>query len=269
MLPFSKEIPKEMLPVIVRKREGILVEPVLHFIFDALYDAGFRKYYFVVGRGKRVIEDYFTPDWSYVDYLRSIGKASLARILEAFYRRIEECEIVMINQPYPRGFGDAVLRTRPFMVDDTFLVHAGDDIIYPNHVGSIVALLDHFTRYRPRAVFLYDISRHPERYGVIVGEDMGDYIEVSDVIEKPLRPPSNKVVVAVYMFDKSIYDALEATKPSKGEHQLTDAIRYLLKRGERIHAVRVRGRRLDLGTPEYYFEALKVFVEESVGMEDV
>jgi len=263
MLPYSKEIPKEMLPVIIQCEKGVVVKPVLHYIFDALYDVGFRRFYFIVGRGKRLIEDYFTPDWNYVDYLLKVGKESLAKLLADFYKEIEATEIIMINQPYPRGLGDAILRTRSFMVDDVFLVHAGDDIIYPNHGQCINELITHYYKFRPKAVFLYTESVHPERYGVIVGEEHDGVIYVQDVIEKPLRPPSNRVIVAIYIFDKEIYNALENTRPCKGEHQLTDAIKYLIRKGEDVHAIKVRGKRLDLGTPEYYLEALSIFVEKN------
>jgi len=257
MLPFSKEVPKEMMPLIVRTADGVAVVPVLHYIFDSLYEAGFRRFYLVVGRGKRVVEDYFTPDWGYVEFLQRAGRGSLARMLTEFYERVEQCDIVMVNQPSPKGFGDAVLRTRPFMAEEAFLVHAGDDIIYPNHVDNLKRLLEHYYRHKPKLVFLYDTSSNPERYGVIVGREADGYMEVDDIIEKPEKPPSNRVVVAIYIFDRDIYDALDKTRPIRGEHQLTDAIRYLLKRGERIHAVRVSGRRLDLGTPDQYFNALK------------
>ncbi len=266
MLPFSKEIPKEMMPLIVKSANGIVVVPVLHYIFDSLYEAGFRRFYFVVGRGKRVIEDYFTPDWSYVDFLQRNGKDYLAKILTDFYEKVEKCDIVMINQPSPRGFGDAVLRTKPFMTEEVFLVHAGDDIIYPNHTVNLERLVSHYLKYRPKAAFLYDTSVTPEKYGVIIGSSRGDFIEVEDVIEKPSKPPSNKVIIAIYVFDQGIYDALERTRPAKGEHQLTNAIRYLIKRGEKVHAVRVAGRRLDLGTPDQYLRALRVMVEEVEGV---
>jgi len=264
LLPYTKGIPKEMLPIIVREGNEVLVKPVLQYIFEALYDLGIRKYYFIVGKSKRVIEDYFTPDYQYIEFLENLGKRKLASILKKFYRYIENSEIIMVNQPLPRGFGDAILRTKSFMTSNVFIVHAGDDIIYPNHMENLNNLLSHYRKYAPKIAFLYDYSDHPERYGVIIGEEENDYIIVKDVIEKPRKALSNKVIVAVYIFDIDIYSALESTKPCKGEHQLTDAIRFLLKRGEKVHALRVRGRRLDLGTPEYYLEALKIFVKENM-----
>ena len=241
---------------------NVFVVPVLHYVFDSLYDAGVRRFFFVVGRGKRVVEDYFTPDWEFINFLERNGKEGLAKILKRFYEKIESCDFVMVNQPFPRGFGDAVLRVKPFMTDDAFIVHAGDDIVYPNHAGEVARLVDHYVRFKPGAVFLYDVSPHPERYGVVTGEEKGDFIQVEDIVEKPSRPPSNYVVVAIYVFERGLFNALEETKPSSGEHQLTDAIRYMLKRGEKVHAVRVRGKRLDLGTPDSYLYALKTMVDK-------
>ena len=265
LLPYTKEVPKEMLPLIIKRGNNIVVVPVLHYIFEALYEIGVRRFYFVVGRGKRAVEDYFAPDKNYVDYLKGVKKYRYAELLEDFYNRVEECEIVMINQPSPKGFGDAVLRVEPFMTDEVFFVHAGDDIIYPNHVENLKMLRDCFSKYRPKATLLHEFSETPEKYGVIVGYRRDDYLEIRDIIEKPIKPPSNCVVVAIYIFNRIIFEALEATKTDTGEHQLTDAIRYLVKKGEPVYSIRVKGNRLDLGSPSSYFYALKNIVNELGG----
>lgn len=84
LLPCTKEIPKEMLPIIVKDNGDVLVKPVLQYIFEALFKVGIKKFYFIVGRGKRVIEDYFTLDYRYVEFLENIGKEGLARNLRKF-----------------------------------------------------------------------------------------------------------------------------------------------------------------------------------------
>ena len=261
MLPYTKEIPKEMLPIAVGS-EGIFeFKPVLHFIFDALYDVGVRYFYFIVGRGKRVIEDYFTQDWRYVEHLERVGKLELADRLRAFYEKLDSCNIIMISQPSPKGFGDAILRAAPFMATDKFFIHAGDDIIYPDHKGNLLMMLSHMDSHDVDGVLLYDLVENPKMYGVIVGEEADGYIAVEDIIEKPEVPPSNNAVVAVYLFRNSLFDALRETRPKTGEHQLTDAIRFLLRSGKVIHALRIRGSRLDFGVPEHYLEALRLFVQ--------
>ena len=264
MLPLSIAIPKEMTPLIIAKNSHLFPIPALHYIFDSLYETGFRRFYIVVGRGKHTIEEYFFPNKNLLRFVEKSGQKHLAKFLSNTYGKMKNCQIATIYQQFPKGFGDAVLRTKDFMVEDSFLLHAGDDITYPNHIMNINALLSHHLKNKPKISFLCEKARFPERYGVIIGEDKGDYIDVTDVLEKPTKPPSNNVVIAVYVFDRDIYNALEATKPRKGEHQLTDAIRYLIRRGEKVHAIKISGYRLDLGSPDTYLEALKVLVKANM-----
>jgi len=261
MLPYTKEVPKEMLPVVVKTNVSFEFKPVLHFIFDALYNVGVRYFYFIVGRGKRIIEDYFTPDWNYVEHLEYIGKYVFADKLRFFYERLENCNILMINQPTPKGFGDAVLRAAPFMASDTFFIHAGDDILYPDHSSNLLMMMNHFEKHNLDGVLLYEKVSNPEMYGVVVGEELEDYVIVKRVVEKPKIPLGNNAIVAVYLFNASLFDALKETKPESGEHQLTDAIDYLLRNGGHIHALKIKGNRVDLGLPDHYLSALKLFSE--------
>ncbi|HID40780.1 MAG TPA: hypothetical protein EYP33_01340, partial [Pyrodictium sp.] len=104
MLPATKEQPKEMLPVPMRNsRHGLVFKPFLQLVFEQLYDAGIRRFIFVVGRGKRSIEDHFTPDWGYAHYLEQRGKKREAELLYEFYQRLEDSTLVWVNQPEPRG----------------------------------------------------------------------------------------------------------------------------------------------------------------------
>src|SRR5437773_10629028 len=76
LLPFSKEIPKEMLPIIAHNGDDALqLKPLVQAIFEQLYMAGVRSFYFVVGRGKRAIEDHFSPDSGFLEVLEKIGRA--------------------------------------------------------------------------------------------------------------------------------------------------------------------------------------------------
>lgn len=89
LLPVTKELPKEMLPIFVRGSNGILLlKPMMHQIFEKLYDVGFREFCFIVGRGKRAIEDYFTPDYDFISYLKN-NKNRMAYELEKVLR--ENC----------------------------------------------------------------------------------------------------------------------------------------------------------------------------------
>ena len=129
LLPVTKEMPKEMLPIFFRTKDGeIGFEPMIQAVFESLHNYGCRDYCIVVGRGKRVLEDHFTPDYEFARHLRS-KSTRMADDLQGFYDRIERSTIVFMNQPRPKGFGHAVQLARAFVEDEPFIVHAGDDTI--------------------------------------------------------------------------------------------------------------------------------------------
>src|SRR5213083_1490813 len=144
LLSATKEQPKEMLPIFARGMRGDLcLKPIVQLIFEQLYSVGFREFCFIVGRGKRAIEDHFTPDFSYVSMLDSKGLGDAAMELEAFYKTVDGSTVVWVNQPEPRGFGDAVLKAKSFAGNDRFLVHAGDSHFISrnaDHLRRVMAL---------------------------------------------------------------------------------------------------------------------------------
>ena len=71
LLPITKEMPKEMLPLFTISPKGSTsLKPIIQIIFESLYATGFRDFCFVVGRGKRILEDYFTPDSNFIELLK-------------------------------------------------------------------------------------------------------------------------------------------------------------------------------------------------------
>jgi len=274
LLSVTKEQPKEMLPIFARASNGGLgLKPLLQMVFEQLYDAGFREFCFIVGRGKRAIEDHFTQDYEYVEMLRLKGKIDLASDLEGFYRRLEDSSIIWINQPHPKGFGDAVLRAEPFIGDEEFMVHAGDTYIISPGNGHIERLLKTYGELRADAVFVVQEVEDPRQYGVVKGREVEDeVIEVEMVVEKPEEPISRVAIMPIYVFHPVIFKALERTPPGKGgEVQLTDGIQKLISWGLKVYAVKLRRGdvRLDIGNPESYWEALKTSYEYFGGVREV
>lgn len=260
LLPLTKEIPKEMAPLFAPGTGGITVKPTIHIIFETLYQAGIRNFSIIVGRGKRVLEDYFTPDNLYMELLRMKGSIERGSELEKFYKMILDSKIFFINQPYPRGFGDAVLQAEAFVSNEPFILHAGDDIVLSKHQDHIARLIDVFNRYDADAVLLLEEIDDPRSYGVVKGAEIEPLIlRVEDIVEKPAHPPSNLAVVAVYVFKPSIFDYLKQVKPNKhGEIGLTEAIKLMILDNKDVYAVKLRDDevRLDVGTPERYWNAL-------------
>ena len=253
LLPFSKETPKEMLPYCARARDGrLILKPILEVVYESLHDHGYRKFCFVVGRGKRSIEDYFLIDDS--------AKYSTNSDLQDFYKRIRSSHIMYVQQSSPRGFGDAVLKAKLFAGKDSFLLHAGDDVILSPGNGHIQRLEDAFFSNGADIALLVDRVERPEQYGVIEGRGIGDGLfRVEHLEEKPRRPKTNLAVIATYIFKPSIFCELERVEPDRnGEIQLTDAIGSLVANGKCV-AVELGAaeKRIDVGTPESYVACIR------------
>src|SRR5215510_7301930 len=148
MLPFSKKIPKEMFPIFTYTRHGLELKPLVQAIYEQFYGAGIRSFFVVVGRGKRAIEDHFTPDPVFSALLRDRGKNP--ECLVDFYEKVKSSNIVFLNQPEPLGFGDAVLLARTH-ARGSFIVHAGDTIIHSERDRYLKRLVSMHRRYHASA----------------------------------------------------------------------------------------------------------------------
>jgi len=262
LLPATKEQPKEMLPVFTRDLHGNLrLKPLLHIVFENLYNAGFREFHFITGRGKRSIEDYFSIDNNLVRYLKSRNNFESIGELDAFYEKVHRSNIIFINQPEPRGFGDAVYRAKSSTGTEAFLVHAGDDLIISEKNQYLLKLIRVFEKNNAAAAFCVEKVRDARKYGVIVGKKVANNVyRVRKVLEKPPVPPSNIAIVAVYVFSPKIYHAIEEVPlDASNEVQLTNAIEQLINQDCPVYAVELDSveKRIDIGTPWSYLRALK------------
>ena len=263
LFPATKEQPKEMLPIFSTTANGdVSVKPVVQMVFEQLYDAGLREFCYVVGRGKRGIEDHFTPDSNFVRLLEGMGKNGQAAELEGFYEKLRASTIMWVNQPEPKGFGDAVLMAQPFVQNERCLVHAGDSCIVSKDMDYIKKLLGAYERFNADAAFIVLEIENPREYGIIEGDEVETGIyRVKAAVEKPEKPATNLAIMAMYVFQPVIFKALEATEPGRGgEIQLTDAIQKLIDWGLNVYAVKLDDNyaHLDIGSPERYWDALSL-----------
>ena len=197
-----------------------------------------------------------------LERLRAMGKNGQASDLERFYNKLETSTTMWVNQPEPKGFGNAVMMAQPFVQNESCLVHAGDSFIISENMDYIKRLLEAFERYHADAAFLVLEIENPKQYGIVEGEEIEPgIIRVNTVVEKPEKPKTNLAIMAMYVFHPIIFKALEATKPGKnGEIQLTDAIQKLIDWGLKVYAVKLDKsyKHMDIGSPERYWEALEV-----------
>jgi UTP--glucose-1-phosphate uridylyltransferase len=263
LFPATKEQPKEMLPIFSKTANGTMsVKPVVQMVFEQLHNAGLREFCYVVGRGKRGIEDHFTPDIDCVRNLEGMGKNDLASDLEEFYKKLKSSTIMWVNQPEAIGFGNAVLMAQPFVQNERCLVHAGDSCIISNDMDYIKRLLSVYEKFDADAAFIVLEIDNPTQYGIIEGEEVHPGVfRVKTAVEKPAKPATNLAIMAMYVFHPLIFKALETTKPGKhGEIQLTDGIQKLVDDGLKVYAVKLDKNyaHLDIGSPERYWDALEL-----------
>ena len=263
LFPATKEQPKEMLPIFATTDNGdVLVKPVVQMVFEQLYEAGLREFCYIVGRGKRGIEDHFTPDVKCIKNLEGMGRNGQASDLENFYDKLDNSTIMWVNQPEPKGFGNAVLMAQPFVQNEICLVHAGDSCIISKNMDYIEKLLAIYEQFDADAALIVLEIENPKHYGIMEGDEVESGIfKVKSIVEKPEKPATNLAVMAMYVFHPVIFKALEATKPGKnGEIQLTDAIQKLIEWGLKVYAIKLDKNylHLDIGSPERYWEALSL-----------
>jgi len=262
LLSVTKEQPKEMLPIFMGNAvQALSVKPFLQAVYEQLCGIGIEEFCFVVGRGKRAIEDHFTPDRAFIASLNSKGKSSLAQAMEEFYRRIEKSVIIWVNQPEPKGFGDSVLKAEPLVAEQDFMVHAGDTYIISEKSSHLKRLLKTHEEKGADATFILEEMEDPRIYGVAEAKETEPGVfQVKRVVEKPEKPPSKLAIIPIYVFDPVIFKAIKKVPTAKGrELQLTDGIQNLIDWGHNVYAVKMKPGevRLDIGNPETYWQALE------------
>jgi UTP--glucose-1-phosphate uridylyltransferase len=224
-------------------------------IFDSVYDTGIREFCFVVGRGKRSIEDHFL--------ISEIEKHEMRKNPEVknYFTKLNNSNFTYVQQPSPKGFGDAVLKAKSFVNNDSFLLHAGDDAILSQKNDHLQRLEKAFLKYDAEAAILVKKIPDPKAYGVIEGIELSKKIHrVTNFEEKPKKPKSNLASIGIYLFKPLIFDVLKKVKPDKnGEIQLADALKNLIKSEFTTIAVELNEneKRVDVGTPETYVDCIK------------
>ncbi len=265
LLPATKSMPKEMLPVVDK--------PVIQYVVEEAVESGCDEILIITGRGKRAIEDHFDKSFELEHHLEADGKTELlARVRDVS----EIAKIHYVRQPEPEGLGDAVLHARQFVDEEPFAVLLGDNIIYDGNPITRELLDLHDETGGPCFSVMQVPKEEINRYGAVDGklvdEDEGVY-EVHDIIEKPPveEAPSTVATMGRYVFTPRIFDVLDETEPGHGgEIQLTDAMAHIA-RNETMHARLFNGTRLDVGNVHGFLYANLVLGlrEDEIGPDEV
>jgi glucose-1-phosphate thymidylyltransferase len=225
--PLTHTMPKQLVPV--------ANEPILGYVFRHLQDAGIKDVGVVV-----------SPE-TQKDVRKFLGKGSRWQV-----------KITYIPQPEPLGLAHAVKIARPFLGDSAFVMYLGDNLL----AQGIKEFTEAFESANLDAlIFLKEVD-NPQAFGVAVLNKKG---EVTKLVEKPKRPPSNLALVGVYFFSPRIHDAIDRIKPSaRGELEITDAIQALMASGGSVRGQTLQEWWLDTGKKDDFLAANTVVLDDYI-----
>ncbi len=251
VLPATKAIPKELLPVVDR--------PALQYVVDEAMAAGIEHIVFVTGRNKGAIEDYF--DHAYELEASLASKASKAAILEEVHKtRLPAGAASFVRQQQPLGLGHAIWCAKDVIGNEPFAILL-PDVIVKAEVSCTKQMVDAFDRVGGNVIAVDPVpEERVSSYGVIApkGERDGRLIEMSGMVEKPPREdaPSNLAITGRYILQPEIFGLLENQETGAGgEIQLTDAMHRLMDM-QSFYAYEFEGVPYDCGSKLGYFEAV-------------
>jgi UTP--glucose-1-phosphate uridylyltransferase len=250
-LPFTKEIPKELLPIIDT--------PALHFIVEEAVQAGIEQVIFVTSKGKSALEDYFDPSPALEAFLRSRGKHELA---DKIHKVGTMVDVLSVRQKEPRGLGHAILCAKSIVGDEPFAVCLGDEIFPPwggKPSTGLKRLVEAAQRTGDSVIGIMEVPKSEvHNYGIIdtggKSVQAGELVSVLRTVEKPKAEdaPSPYAIIGRYVFQPEIMDLLEKVRPGVGgEIQLTDAMDGLASNGK-LRAQISQDTRYDVGNHLYY-----------------
>lgn len=239
MLPISRAVPKEMLPIVDK--------PAISYLVEEAVKAGAEDILIITNRDKDAIEDYFDYSIEYEQKLKESGKGDKA---DEMRKIADAANVYFLRQKETRGLGHAVLRAKNFVGSEPFFVLYGDDIIV-SETPVCTQLKEAYDKYGKPAV---GVKCVPDELIVKYCSLKCEHLEnnmyhVSDMIEKPKLSEKfdNYSILGRVLLTPEIFDVLEVTEPGAGgEIQLTDAMRTLARENG-MTAVDFEGERFDMG----------------------
>ena len=240
VLPASKVVPKELLPVVDK--------PTLQYIVEEAVDAGIEEIILVTSRYKHSLEDHFDAFPELERLLEYKGKRKELREL----RRIQKlAKYAAVRQEEPLGLGHAIHCAKELVGDEPFVVMLGDEI-YPAE-PCLPKLIKTYEQYKSSVLTLFSVPREQiPSYGIASVKSQGrGILQVHDLVEKPPieEAPSDLAIAGRYLMTPDIFGILEKTPPGRGgEIQVTDALQIQAQQG-RCYGIHFEGERYDTGSP--------------------
>ena len=242
VLPASKAMPKEMLPIVDK--------PAIQYIVEEAVASGITDILIITSRGKTTVEDHFDRAPELEARLLASGKQS---VYEEIVHISKLANITYIRQKETKGLGHAVLCAKTFVGDEPFAVLYGDDVIIGGEKPACKELCEAYEKYGLGVAGVKQVPMDQiSKYCSLKVEDMQDeqgILKVTDMVEKPMptQVMSNYSILGRVVLPPEIFPILEKTAPgANGEIQLTDAMKVLAQ-SKGMVARKFSGERYDMG----------------------
>lgn len=249
LLPNTKSIPKEMLPLVDK--------PVIQYIVEEAVSAGIEEILIITNRGKSPIEDYFDYSPDLEERLIRDGKQDEANAVRAV---ADMADVFFLRQKETKGLGHAIWRAKSFVGDEPFAILLGDDIML-SEKPVLKQLVEAAEENSCSAIAVREVPDEliVKYSSVKLEEKLSDRVfRIGDMNEKPTLEEkfSNYAILGRYVLTPAIFDILAHTAPGRNnEIQLTDGMKELCHI-EPMCAVDFEGRRYDTGNLKGYLEAI-------------
>ncbi|MBP9765206.1 hypothetical protein KBD08_02625 [Candidatus Babeliales bacterium] len=248
-LPFTKSIPKEMLP--------LSNKPAIEYIVQEGRDAGLNNMLIILSPEKSIIIDYFSHNHHLEQIVAQQNKSYL---LEPLNKLIDTTTFQYFIQNRPQGVAHALLHAQPaIQKDEFFAMSYPDDIIFgPNpEIGHLVRIAQ---EHKAMVIGVMQVPRDKiSAYGVIAPRKQisDNLFEIESLVEKPNsdNAPSDLAIVGRFVLHSDLFSYISQTPMSHlGEVLLPDTIKLMIQNGYKVLAYKIQGKRFDIGTPQGWLD---------------
>lgn len=261
LLPATKAMPKEMLPIVDK--------PIIQLVVEELVEAGIKDIIMVTKWDKKPLEDHFDHSWALENDLEKGGKI---KRLEEVKRIADMANFIYVRQKGPYGNGTPVLSAASLVDNEPFVFVWGDDLV-KSKISFTKQMVDDYEKTNHLMIGVQEVPKDQvDRYGVV--KLVGDSMRIEDIVEKPALEdtPSNLADFGRMILNQEIIKSLKDTALGKGnELWIVDAINAYVKSGGEFYAKKVEdGEWLTTGDPLNYMKAnLKYAMDRDDLKEDI
>lgn len=247
LLPATKSMPKEMLPIVDK--------PIIQLVVEELVAAGIEDIILVTKWDKKPLEDHFDQNWALVDELKKAGKEKLL----AEVKKISNlANFIYIRQKGPYGNGTPVLSAASIVRDEPFMFVWGDDLV-KSKTPFAKQMVDDYNKTGHLMIGVQEVPLDQvNRYGIVKVKT--GTMQIEDIVEKPSaeETPSRLADFGRMILNQEIVDILKQTALGKGnELYLVDALKTYVKNGGKFYAKEVQdGEWLTTGDPLNYMKTM-------------